>query len=185
MKRWVAISLCVAAGALGSIVVMASPRVAFSPNLSAPVAVAPTPSIRTGSSQVPPLPVAPSSGSFTPVAPLPLPSTRTTPSPDPNRETVSAPIDRLEVVVRESSPQQVVVQLTVGLPSGCAKPHSYSTSRSGDTFTITVLNSMANDNRTCTMIYGQYGLSIELPGPFTPGTTYTVTVNDKTTTFTI
>ena len=101
---------------------------------------------------------------------------------DDARQTVPAPIDRLEVVV---SGTQATLKLTAGLPSGCAKRDSSSISRAGDTISVTVLNSMPKGNPVCTMIYGQYDLSIDLGSSFTPGASYTVRVNDKTTTFKI
>lgn len=102
---------------------------------------------------------------------------------DPARQTVPAPIDRLEVLIRESNPPQVTLNVTAGLPSGCAQRDSYSTARTGDTITVTVLNSMPTGNPVCTMIYGSYTLTIDLGRDFRPGATYTVQVNDKTTTF--
>jgi hypothetical protein len=104
-----------------------------------------------------------------------------TPS-DAARHSVPAPIDRLEVSV---SGTQATLKLTAGLPSGCAKRDSSSISRAGDTISVTVLNSMPKGNPVCTMIYGQYDLSIDLGSSFTPGASYTVRVNDKTTTFKI
>jgi hypothetical protein len=103
--------------------------------------------------------------------------------PSGDRQTVPAPIDRLEVVLRESSPPQVSLKVTAGLPSGCAQKDSHSVSRAGDTITVTVLNTMPKGNPICTMIYGQYDLSIDLGTGFVAGRTYTVQVNDKTTTF--
>jgi hypothetical protein len=102
---------------------------------------------------------------------------------NPGRPTVPAPIDRLEVLIRESDPPQVTLSLTAGLPSGCAQRDSYSVVRTGDTITVTVLNSMPTDNPVCTMIYGSYDLNIDLGRDFRAGATYTVKVNDKTTTF--
>ena len=69
------------------------------------------------------------------------------------------------------------------LPSGCAQRESYSISRTGDTFTVRVLNSMPTGDVACTMIYGTYELNIDLGRDFRVGGTYTVNVNDKTTTF--
>jgi hypothetical protein len=103
--------------------------------------------------------------------------------PSGDRQTVPAPIDRLEVVLRESNPPQVSLKVTAGLPSGCAQRDSHSVSRGGDTITVSVLNTMPKGNPICTMIYGQYDLSIDLGSGFVPGRTYTVQVNDKTTTF--
>lgn len=110
-------------------------------------------------------------------------TTRGEQSPSPGRQTVPAPIDQVEVVIRESNPPQVTVKVKAGLPSGCAQRESDSVSRTGDTFTVSVLNSMPTGNVACTMIYGTYDLNIDLGRDFRPGATYTVQVNDKTTTF--
>lgn len=99
------------------------------------------------------------------------------------RHTVAAPIDGIEVLIRESAPPQVSARITAGLPGGCAQRDSHSVSRSGDTITITVLNSMPSGNPVCTMIYGTYELVVDLGTDFRPGGTYTVRVNDRSTTF--
>jgi hypothetical protein len=99
------------------------------------------------------------------------------------RHTVAAPIDRLDVLIRESAPPQVTLKVTAGLPNGCAEQHSHSVTRAGDTFTVSVLNSMPDGNPICDLRYGIYELNIRLDGEFRPGATYTVQVNDKTTTF--
>ena len=101
----------------------------------------------------------------------------------PDRRQVAAPIDKVDVLIRESNPPQVTAKIAVGLPSGCAKQDTYSVSRSGDTITISVLNTMPTGDPICTMIYGTYELNVELGSAFTVGTTYTLRVNDKTTTF--
>jgi hypothetical protein len=103
-------------------------------------------------------------------------------SPTPDRHAVPAPIDQIDVVIRESAPPQVALKVKAGLPGGCAQRDSHSVTRSGDTFRVTVLNSMPNGNPICTMIYGTYDLTIELGSDFRIGGTYTVQVNDKTTT---
>jgi hypothetical protein len=104
-------------------------------------------------------------------------------NPAPGRQTVPAPIDDIQVVIRESNPPQVNLKVKAGLPSGCAQRDSHTVSRSGDTFTVSVLNSMPTGNPICTMIYGTYELNIDLGRDLRPGATYTVKVNDKTTTF--
>ena len=104
-------------------------------------------------------------------------------TPAPGRQTVPAPIDGVEVVIRESSPPQVTLNVKAGLPSGCAQRESHSLSRNGDTFTVRVLNSMPTGDIACTMIYGTYELSIDLGRDFRAAGTYMVIVNDKTTTF--
>ena len=110
-------------------------------------------------------------------------SARGEPAPDGGRQTVPAPIDQVRVVIRESSPPQVTLNIKAGLPSGCAQRESHSFDRTGDTFTVRVLNSIPTGNVMCTMIYGTYELNIDLGSDFRPGATYTVQVNDKTTTF--
>lgn len=105
------------------------------------------------------------------------------PPAEPGSQTIAAPIDQLEVVVRDSNPPQITLKVTAGLPSGCAKQDSFSTSRAGDTITVAVLNRMPTGNVACTAIYGGYVLNIDLGHDFRPGATYTVRVNDKTTSF--
>jgi hypothetical protein len=104
-------------------------------------------------------------------------------TPTPGRQTVPAPVDDVQVVIRESNPPQVSLSITAGLPSGCAQRESHSIVRSGDTFTVRVLNSMPTGDVACTMIYGTYELTLDLGRDFRAGGTYTVNVNDKTTTF--
>ncbi|MDQ2953250.1 MAG: hypothetical protein M3R54_13410 [Chloroflexota bacterium] len=107
--------------------------------------------------------------------------TRAAPAtPDAVRQAVPAPIDRVEILVQGSS---ATAKISAGLPSGCAKVDSHSLKRSGDTFTVTVLNSMPTGNPICTMIYGMYELSVDLASDLRPGATYTLQVNDKTTLF--
>jgi hypothetical protein len=100
------------------------------------------------------------------------------------RQTVPAPIDGLGVRVMESSPPQYMLSVKAGLPSGCAQQHSHSLTRTAETITVTVLNSMPTGSKSCTMIYGSYELNINLGSDFRSGTAYTVRVNDKVTTFT-
>ena len=109
--------------------------------------------------------------------------TETVPAPIGLR-TVPAPIDGLEVRRVQSAPPRYTASITAGLPSGCAKQHSHAVSRSGDTITVTVLNSMPPGDPICTMIYGMYELDIDLGSDFRPGSTYTVRANERTTTFT-
>ena len=112
-----------------------------------------------------------------------LVSARGGPGPAPGRVTLPAPIERVEVVIRESAPPQVSVKITAGLPSGCAQRETHSVGRTGDRFVVRVLNSMPQGDPACTMIYGTYVLNVDLVGEIRPGVTYTVQVNDKTTTF--
>jgi hypothetical protein len=100
----------------------------------------------------------------------------------PDRIPERAPIDGLDVRVAESFPPQYFLNIKAGLPSGCAREYTHMVSRAGDVISVTVLNSTAKD-AICTMIYGLYELNIPLGSDFESGKTYTVNVNDKTTTF--
>jgi hypothetical protein len=117
-------------------------------------------------------------------SPQPLPPATGGPGQAPGSfQLVPAPIDGLEMRIRESAPPQYSVYVQAGLPSGCAKQHSHSVQQTGDTFIVQVMNSMPPGNPICTMIYGTYELNLDLKGDIRPGRTYTVKVNDRTTTF--
>ncbi|HEX5370854.1 MAG TPA: fibronectin type III domain-containing protein [Dehalococcoidia bacterium] len=97
--------------------------------------------------------------------------------------TQQAPIDHLSVTTVGSNPTEYVVHIVAGLPGGCASPGSHQVYRHDSVVDITVLNNVA-PNQNCTAIYGQYHLDINLGSNFASGHTYTVNVNDRTTTFT-
>jgi hypothetical protein len=101
----------------------------------------------------------------------------------PGRQEVLAPIDGLGVRVLESSPPQYMLNVRAGLPGGCAEKNRHETRRDTDAITVTVLNWMPTGSPPCTMIYGSYELNINLGSDFRPGITYSVSVNDKRTTF--
>jgi hypothetical protein len=99
------------------------------------------------------------------------------------RQEVLAPIDGLDIRVLESNPPQYMLNVRAGLPSGCAERNRHETRRDADAITVTVLNWMPAGSPPCTMIYGSYVLNVNLGSGFRSGTTYTVSVNDKKTTF--
>ena len=101
----------------------------------------------------------------------------------PGRQEVLAPIDALDVRVLESNPPQYMLNVRAGLPSGCAEKSRHETRRGADAITVTVLNWMPTGSPPCTMIYGSYELNINLGSDFRSGVTYSVSVNDKRTTF--
>lgn len=103
-----------------------------------------------------------------------------------DRKVVPAPIDNLSILVRESFPPQYAVQITSGLPSGCAQFHEAKLlGRTGNTITITVTNTLPADPEiVCTAIYGTHESTVELGSDFISGQQYTVDVNGTTTTFT-
>ena len=101
-----------------------------------------------------------------------------------NTQRVDAPIDGLDIPVMESFPPQYLLQIQAGLPSGCAQKAGFEAARDGNTIKVKVYNSMPKGAVACTMIYGMYDLNLNLGSDFVSGQTYTVVVNDKTTTFT-
>jgi hypothetical protein len=105
------------------------------------------------------------------------------PSSSSSRREVAAPIDGLDVRVLESNPPQYVLNVRAGLPSGCAEKNRHELQRSNEAITVSVLNWMPADNPPCTLIYGSYELNINLGSDFRRGATYSVSVNDKRTTF--
>ena len=106
-------------------------------------------------------------------------------APDESRRIVDAPIVSIDILVRESFPPGYTAHATSGLPSGCAKFHEAKiTGRREDLVTIAVTNTLPTDpDVICSAIYGYYESNVDLGQDFTSGRTYTVKVNDKTTTF--
>ena len=106
-------------------------------------------------------------------------------TPPSGFRTELAPIDGLDVLVRESAPPQHALQVESGLPSGCHEFDRYEIDRVGDRITVSVFNRLpADPNLACTAIYGTHTEVIELGSDFTAGVTYTIAVNDRSTTFT-
>ncbi len=106
-----------------------------------------------------------------------------TPTLAPGLKTVPAPIDGLDVRRQGSSPVPYVLNVRAGLPSGCARQYTNNVVRSGDSFKVTVLNTLPTGDIFCTDIYASYELNLALPGSFVSGRTYNVQVNDKSTSF--
>jgi hypothetical protein len=153
---------------------------------STPTPVPPTPSSPDTPVQSPPAAATPSSPAPTPTRPagsstLPLSDLPTLPA---GTQRVDAPIDGLDILILESFPPQYMLHIQAGLPSGCAKQAGYEASRFGSVITVRVYNSIPTGQVACTMIYGTYELNLNLGSDYTPGQTYTVRVNDETTTFT-
>ncbi|MGE0228221.1 MAG: hypothetical protein AB7I38_08350 [Dehalococcoidia bacterium] len=96
-----------------------------------------------------------------------------------------APIDEASIRIAESSPPQYFLDVTSGLPSGCAKFDRNEVARSGDTITVQIWNRIETPrDGACTAIYGMVEHSVPLGSDFEPGRTYTVRVNDVVRTFT-
>lgn len=85
----------------------------------------------------------------------------------------------------ESFPPQYFVQITSGLPNGCAAFEEITTERDGETIRIAVWNTLpvADEPIACTMIYGFVEHNVALGTDFTSQQRYSVEVNDVTETF--
>jgi hypothetical protein len=118
------------------------------------------------------------------VAPTATPSS--TPPPTPTlaagRRAVPAPIDAVSVET-QGTPSQYVVLATATLPNGCIMQYTQSVRREGNTFIVTVLNSEPTANVLCTTVFRTYQVRVTIGDALQSGQTYTVRVNDKSTTF--
>lgn len=105
---------------------------------------------------------------------------------DPELVEVTAPIESVEINIAESSPPQYFLIIQAGLSNGCIKQGSYDWKLEGNTVTVdvTVLAPAQGSLIACTDDYRVVEKSIALGSDFEPGTTYTVNVNDETTSFT-
>ena len=101
------------------------------------------------------------------------------------RVEVLAPIDKVEVLIRESWPPQYAVEVTSGLPSGCAEFERITHSFSSDRIEIEVINTEPAPDElvACTAIYGYKTSTVELGTDFEAGKTFTVSVNGVEETF--
>jgi len=98
---------------------------------------------------------------------------------------VAAPIEKVEVLIRESWPPQYAVDVTSGLPGGCARFERITWSQDGDRIEIEVINTEPAPDVLvpCTMIYGYANNTVELGTSFEAGKTFTVSANGVETTF--
>jgi hypothetical protein len=109
-----------------------------------------------------------------------------TPEPSPTlaegRAPEPAPIESVDVGLQDG---QHVVVIVAGLPNGCTEPHSQEVTREGNVYTVTILNSVPeDDDAICTEIFRTYEVRVSIGDVLEPGETYTVVVNDQETTFT-
>ena len=93
-----------------------------------------------------------------------------------------APIDEVRVYTMKSNPPQIGVYIKGGLPDGCTTFHDIETSREGNTINIKV-SVQHPKGVSCPAIYTNFEKDINLGSDFTFGTTYTLNVNDYSTTF--
>jgi len=93
-----------------------------------------------------------------------------------------APIDKVRVYTMKSNPPQIGVYIKGGLPDGCTTFHDIVTTREGNTVNIKVTVQRPRGAQ-CPVIYTWFEKDINLGTDFAFGTTYTLNVNDYSTTF--
>ena len=93
-----------------------------------------------------------------------------------------APIHEVEVYFMESFPVQVGVRIQGGLSDGCTTFRDAVVTRGDNTVNIEVTVQHPKDVY-CTAIYTYFEKYLNLGSDFTAGATYTLEVNDYTTTF--
>jgi hypothetical protein len=94
-----------------------------------------------------------------------------------------APIHELDVRFAESYPIQVFLYVKGGLSDGCTTFHGIEIkSRSGNSIKVEVTVERPKD-KFCPAVYTYFEQNLNLGTDFKSGETYTVTVNDKNTTF--
>ncbi len=97
-------------------------------------------------------------------------------------EIKAAPIHEVTFNFMESYPVQVGAQIKGGLSDGCTTFHDAVVTREGDTISISVTVQRPKD-RVCPAIYTYFEENLNLGSDFASGKTYTVKVNDYTTSF--
>ena len=94
-----------------------------------------------------------------------------------------APIHEVRVNIAESYPPQVIVYIKGGLRDSCTELHAVSVAPPvGNTINIEVMTERPKDT-PCAQVYGYFEENVNLGSDFTSGETYTINVNDETTTF--
>ncbi len=93
-----------------------------------------------------------------------------------------APIHDIQVNIAESYPEQIFIYIKGGLRDSCTTFHEIETQRSGNTIDIVVTTERPKD-AVCAQVYGYFEKNVPLGSDFTSGETYTVNVNDVTTSF--
>jgi hypothetical protein len=107
-----------------------------------------------------------------------------TKSTQSNVEIGPAPIDDVKIAVTLSQPQAVLVYIKGGLRNTCTTFADLNTERIGNVISIEV-NVQTITGQICGQVYTFFERCVDLGSDFVSGQVYTITVNDKTTTFTM
>ena len=93
-----------------------------------------------------------------------------------------APIHEVQVAFAESFPLQIIIHIEGGLADSCTTFHELTTERSDNVITITVTTQRPK-GAACAQVYSHFEKNVNLGSDFASGETYTINVNDKTTSF--
>lgn len=93
-----------------------------------------------------------------------------------------APIHEVTVLFMESFPVQIGVHIKGGLRDSCTTFHDAAVTREGNAINIEVTTQRPRD-AICAQVYGFFEENLNLGSDFTAGRTYTLKVNEYTTTF--
>jgi hypothetical protein len=93
-----------------------------------------------------------------------------------------APIHEVKTLIMKSNPPQIGVYIKGGLPDGCTTVNNIEITREGNSVNLKVTVQRPKD-KACPAIYTYFERDVNLGSGFTSGTTYTLKVNDYTTSF--
>ena len=93
-----------------------------------------------------------------------------------------APIHEVQVNIAESFPPQIFVYIKGGLADACTTFYELTVERSGNIINIEVTTQRPKE-AICAQVYGYFEENVALGIEFTSGETYTINVNDETTSF--
>jgi hypothetical protein len=93
-----------------------------------------------------------------------------------------APIHEVQVNIAESYPPQIFVYIKGGLSDGCTTLYEITEERDGNTINIEITTKRPKD-KACAEVYSYFEKKINLGTDFVSGETYTIYVNDTTTSF--
>jgi len=93
-----------------------------------------------------------------------------------------APIHEVQVNIAESFPPQIFVYIKGGLADSCTTFNELTVERSGNIINIEVTTQCPKE-AICAQVYGYFEENVALGIEFTSGETYTINVNDETTSF--
>jgi hypothetical protein len=105
-----------------------------------------------------------------------------TPEPETEIQISLAPIHEVYVAFMESYPIQVGVYIQGGLSDGCTEFNDVVVLQEGNTINVEVTVQRPKE-AMCTQQYGYFEHYLNIGSDFTQGETYTLKVNDYTTTF--